>query len=524
MSVKSTTTVTNRVSRFVKNLQEFVGSRLDSWMGAVAKVSGLTLVSRVCGFVRDQSFAYVFGASPWIESFIVAFKLPGMFRRVLGEGMTSVVVPVFSELTDKESQNKFIQSMFLALFAITGLICLIVSMFPVLCVKFVAAGFSDDSRLMMTASMLPWCFGYLIFISWLALLSGVLNAHKSFALPAAVPLVLSVGLVLGTWLVYFYGGHPMWLCYSTAVAGFVQVWWMIAAIRQYDFRIQWPHVWHPGVKKVLAMMFAAWVGMAASQISVFMDTWIASWLPEGCITWLYLSERLVYMPQGTIGVAIATVLLPGLSKANVDNDSGSYDATLSQGLVWGVRLGVPLMLMMVCYAEPIVMLLFGYGKFSAHHVHATAQSMAAMVLGLPLMMMNKLLVASYFAKKLVRQSVYATILCVVCNAVIALSFMNVYQHVALAAAIASGSAVSVAYLLWRHPSRTYLLNALWSEVKNNWFTWLKLLVLLYVASLLFSISYEASFFERLMKLVIMLGLSTGATWFFAMRNTAVKSS
>lgn len=513
-----------RASQLVKKLQESAGLLLNSWVGAVAKVSGLTMLSRVCGFVRDQSFAYVFGASPWIESFIVAFKLPGMFRRVLGEGMTSVVVPVFSELTDKESQNKFIQSMFLALFAITGLICLIVSMFPVICVKFVAAGFSDDSRLMMTASMLPWCFGYLIFISWLALLSGVLNAHKSFALPAAVPLVLSVGLVIGTWLVYFYEGHPMWLCYSTAFAGVVQVWWMIAAIRQYDFRIQWPHVWHPGVKKVLAMMFAAWLGMAASQISVFMDTWIASWLPEGCITWLYLSERLVYMPQGTIGVAIATVLLPGLSKASVDNDSGSYDSTLAKGLVWGVRLGVPLMMIMVCYAEPIVLILFGYGKFSAHHVHATAQSMAAMVVGLPLMMMNKLLVASYFAKKLVRQSVYATILCVVCNACIALTFMNTYQHVALAAAIASGSAVSVMYLLHRHPSRQYLLNALTEELRSNAFTWFRLFVLLYVASMLFEITYSASFFERVFKLMSMLILSLGATWFFTMRDAAKQES
>ena len=320
---------------------------------------------------------------------------------------------------------------------VSGALCLIVSMFPITCVKIVAAGFSDDERLGMTALMLPWCFGYLVFISWIALFSGVLNANKSFSLPAAIPLILSLCLVVGTWLIYFCGVHSIWLCYCTIAAGFIQIIWLFSAIYRAGFRVQWPHIWHPGVRKVLYLIFAAWLGMAASQISVFMDTWIASWLPEGSITWLYISERLVYMPQGTIGVAIATVLLPGLSKANVKNDKGAYESTLADGLIWGLRLGVPMMLVLSLYAEPIVMVLFGYGKFRALDVLNTSQSMSAMSLGLPLMMMNKLLVASYFAKKMVKQSVYATLCCIVCNLIIALGLMHYFEHVALALAIAA---------------------------------------------------------------------------------------
>ncbi len=511
--------VRKAVSQAVGKWKVFVGLPVNSWLASVVKVSGVTMVARVFGFVRDFSFAVVFGSSPWLESFLVSFRLPNMFRRVLGEGMTSIIVPVFTEIKEKDSQNRFIQSMMLALLFVTGVVWLIVALSPIFFVKIVAAGFADDERLLMTAQMLPWSFGYLCFIAWIALLSGVLNAHKSFVLPAAVPLGLSVGLLIGSWLIYSLHGQPIWLSYSALAAGFIQVGYMLWVVRQYGFRFQWPHVWHPGVRKVLALLFAAWIGLAASQISVFIDTWLASWLPPGCISWLYYSERLVYLPQGTVGVAIATVLLPGLSKADVTKDKKTYDDTLASGLVFGVRLGVPLMLVMVVLAEPLVIVVFGHGRFGLGDIHATAQSLIAMVLGLPFMMMNKLLVASYFAKKLVRYSVIATLISVTVNTVIAVAFMHRFEHIALAVAVAAGSFVSVLYLLWCHPSRQTLYSRLNSELRTSLPWWLVLIGALYIVSSCMTVEYGFGVIKKSVNLILMVLLPLLLSWLL-MKSTS----
>ena len=522
MFVKFIATARVHANHLVKKWTGSVGLPINRWLSAVAKVSSMTLISRVSGFARDFLFASVFGASPWLESFVISFKFPSMFRRVLGEGMTSVIVPVFTDINDQTEQNQFIQSMLLLLLIATGLMWALIATYPVFFVKILASGFADDERLMMTARMLPWSFSYLLFIAWIALLSGVLNARGSFALPAAVPVGLNIGLFVCTWLVYLWHGSAMWLAYALVLSGIAQVGVMLWAVFRTGFRCQWPHVWHKGVKKVFVLLMAAWAGFAASQISVFIDTWLASWLPTGCIGWLYYSERIVYLPQGTIGVAMATVLLPTLSQSNVSNDQSTYDRTLASGLGVCMRVGVPVMILMFCLAEPLVWVIFGHGKFKASDVHAAAQSVRAMVCGLPFMMMNKLLVASYFAKTLVRYTVIATLISVIVNTVIAVTLMHSLFHVAFAIGIAVGSLVSVVYLLAVHPSGKPIVESLKKQALADG-VWWTLLLVLFIAMMFIEINASHGFIEKAWRLVIMISIpfviSTVLMKWFEKRNT-----
>ena len=385
-------------------------------------VSGMTMISRVLGFVRDQVFAIVFGASPATDAFFVAFKIPNFLRRLFAEGaFAQSFVPVFTEYKEHRSHED-LRALASHVSGTLGLAVLALSiagsLFAPQLIALFAPGFDPDGESReLAAQMLRITFPYLFFISLVAYAGGILNSFQRFAVPAFTPVFLNICLISAAlWGTQVHSTPVVALAWGVFAAGFVQLLFQLPSLHHLGLLVLPRWGWHDsGVKRILILMLPAAFGSSVAQINLLLDTIIASFLQVGSISWLYYADRLVEFPLGLFGIAIATVILPRLSAIHSHGQGGEFQHTMD----WAVRLGLaaalPCTAGLLILAAPILATLFGYGEFSDSDVQMSAWSLRAYALALPGFILIKILVPGFFSRQDTRTPVRIGIIAMVSN-------------------------------------------------------------------------------------------------------------
>jgi len=378
----------------------------DRLLKATSIVGFMTLLSRLTGLARDIAFSSWFGSGPVMDAFAVAFKIPNLLRRFFAEGAFSqAFVPVISEYRTGRSLaetrdlvDRMAGTLGLGLFVVTAIGVVAA---PLLILTF-APGFSDeDGRYALAVDMLRFTFPYILFVSLTALAGSVLNSYRRFAVAAFTPVLLNVVMIAcAGWLEPRLDRPGLGLAAGVLVAGVVQLGFQLPFLQRLGLlpRPRWGFR-HDGVRRILKLMLPAIFGSSVAQISILLDSLIASFLVAGSISWLYYSDRLVEFPLGVLGIALATVILPRLSDHHVAASTESFSATLDWALRCVLVIGVPAAIGLAVLAEPLLTTLFYRGEFTARDVAMSAASLRAYAPGLLGFILVKVLAPGYFARQ-----------------------------------------------------------------------------------------------------------------------------
>ncbi|OUR73087.1 murein biosynthesis integral membrane protein MurJ [Methylophaga sp. 41_12_T18] len=412
----------------------------------------MTFLSRILGFVRDIVIARIFGAGVGADVFFVAFKIPNFLRRLFAEGAFSqAFIPVLAEYRErgdkdlKELIANTSGTLALLLFVIT---IIGVVLAPVLVVIFAPGFIENKPKLDLAGDLLMITFPYLFFISLTALAGSILNSFGKFAAPAFTPVFLNLSLISSAlWLSPQLEQPVMALAWGVFIGGVVQLAFQIPfliSIKQLP-KPKWG--WkNSGVQKILKLMIPAMFGVSVSQINLLLDTLLASFLVTGSISWLYYSDRLVEFPLGIVGIALATVILPSLSKKHAAASKAEFSHTIDWALRWVFIIGTPAAIGLIVLAEPLLLTLFQYGEFKAEDAHQASLSLMAYGLGLLPFIFIKVLAPGYFARQDIKTPVKIGIIAMVTNMVLNVILMLQFAHVGLALATALSAGLNAALL------------------------------------------------------------------------------
>jgi putative peptidoglycan lipid II flippase len=420
---------------------------------ATATVGGMTMISRVLGFVRDMVIARLFGASAGADAFFVAFKIPNFFRRLFAEGAFSqAFVPVLAETKEKRGIEA-VRHLVGAIAFRLGLILFFLTLFGVfgasLWMSVFAPGFrSDPEKFELATAMLQITFPYLMLISLVALSSALMNTYNKFAVPAFTPVWLNLVMIgCAIWLAPHLEQPVMALAWGVLLAGVVQLMFHLPFLWQMGLLPSPTAKSDPGVSEVKRLMLPALFGVSVAQINLLVDTILASFLVTGSVSWLYYSDRLMEFPLGVFGVALATVVLPGLSKKAANADWEGFKQDLDFALKLVMLISIPAMVGLLLLAQPLLVTLFYYGEFTAFDVLMSSQSLMAYSLGLLGFILVKVLAPAFYARKEMKTPVKIAVVALVSNIILNLILIGPLAHVGLALAT-SISAILNAGLLY----------------------------------------------------------------------------
>lgn len=412
----------------------------------------MTFISRVLGLLRDMVFAR-FGVDAGMDAFFVAFKIPNFMRRLFAEGAFSqAFVPVLSEYKttrDHAEVQALVDRVAGTLAGLLGLLVLVAVLASPAVVLLFAPGFWDDPvKFDLTAYMLRFTFPYLLFMALVSFAAGILNSYGRFAAAAFTPVWLNVVLIAVALLVAPALAEPMVaLSWGVLAAGFVQLLFLLPSLARIRLlpRPRWG--WRDsGVRRILKLMGPGIIGSSVSQINLLLDTLLASFLVTGSVSWLYYADRLVEFPLGVFGIALATVILPVLSRAHANGSAEAFSRTLDAGLRWVLLIGVPAAAGLVVLAQPVLSALFEYDDFHSGDVTMAGLALVAYGLGLPGFMLVKVLAPAFYSRQDTRTPVKVAIRAMLSNMVMNVLFVvplvllqvpGAHAGLALATALAS---------------------------------------------------------------------------------------
>ncbi|MFW8566352.1 murein biosynthesis integral membrane protein MurJ [Orrella sp. 11846] len=425
-----------------------------SLLRAAATVSSLTLLSRFTGLARDIVIARLFGASGLTDAFWVAFRIPNLMRRLFAEGAFSqAFIPILGEVRqthpDHEGVQQFVDRVAKILFTTLTLVTLLGIIAAPLVVMAMASGMMGEARqdafeaaTWMTRLMFP----YIICMSLVAFASGILNTYKRFAVPAFTPVLLNLSMIGASFLLVPHLSQPIYaLAIGVMIGGLAQLgvqWWALShlKLRPRLARTSLRESWNDSmVRRVIRQMIPATIGVSVAQISLLINTNIATWLTPGSVTWLSFADRLMEFPTALIGVALGTVLLPTLSRANASQDDQHYSALLDWGLRLVFLLGLPAALCMILLADGMVATLFQYGAFTARDVAQTQTAVMAYSAGLIGLLLVKILAPGFYGRQDIRTPVKIAIGVLVITQLFNVVLVPWLDHAGLALAIGLGA-------------------------------------------------------------------------------------
>lgn len=420
-----------------------------------AVVGMMTMISRFLGLARDVVLANFFGASAGADAFFVAFKIPNFFRRLFAEGAFSqAFIPV---LADYKQQNDLhaVKRLLGAVCGVLGLVLFVFTLMAVLGAPWVTAlfapGFLDEpEKYALASTMLQITFPYLLLISLTAFSGAVLNSYNNFAVPAFTPVLLNLSLIASAlFLAPMFTQPVIALAWGVFIAGAMQLFFQLPFLLKLGL-LPRPNLdyGHAGVKRILALMLPAMFGVSVSQINLLLDTVLASFLQTGSVSWLYYSDRLVELPLGIFGIAIATVVLPSLSAKKAAGSEQAFSDTIDWALRTVLLIGVPATLALAVLAEPLITVLFHYGALTDFDVMQAAQSLRAYSAGLLAFMLVKVLAPGFFARQDMKTPVKIGVYAMLANMVFNLILIWPMQHAGLALATALSSWCNALCLLW----------------------------------------------------------------------------
>ncbi|AGI22814.1 murein biosynthesis integral membrane protein MurJ [Pseudomonas sp. MT3] len=423
---------------------------------SLAAVSSMTMISRVLGFVRDTIVARMFGAGMATDAFFVAFKLPNLLRRIFAEGAFSqAFVPILAEY--KTQQGEEATRTFIAY--VSGLLTLILALVTALgilaapwVIWVTAPGFVDSpEKFQLTSSLLRVTFPYILLISLASLAGAILNTWNRFSVPAFVPTLLNVSMILfALFLTPYFDPPIMALGWAVLAGGLAQLLYQLPHLKKIGMLVL-PRInlRDSGVWRVLKQMGPAILGVSVSQISLIINTIFASFLVAGSVSWMYYADRLMELPSGVLGVALGTILLPSLAKTYASDDRHEYSRLMDWGLRLCFLLALPCSLALAVIAEPLTVSLFQYGKFSAHDALMTQRALIAYAVGLLGIILVKVLAPGFYARQNIKTPVKIALFTLVSTQLMNLVFIGPLKHAGLALAISLAACLNAGLLYWQ---------------------------------------------------------------------------
>lgn len=426
---------------------------------SVAVVSAMTMLSRITGLVRETITARFLGAGAESDAFFIAFRIPNLLRRLFAEGAFSqAFIPILSQTNAEKGKSVTVE---LAR-RVSSLLFFVVSIIAILgvlggswMVMGMASGLEAGSeQFELTVLLTQWMFPYILLISMVALASGLLNTFRSFALPAFAPVLLNLSFIAGaTWLAPYFDQAAKAFAIAVMVGGVLQVLVLWYGLWRTDCLLN-PFAGFGGLKqawsdetvrRVLKNMVPASLAVSVAQISLIINTNIASHLEAGSVSWISYGDRLMEFPTALLGVALGTVLLPSLSAA-ASRSHEEYSGLMDWGLRLTILLVVPAAIGLALFSEALVSILFHYGRFNGHDVAMTSQAVLAYSVGLAGLVLVKILAPGFYARQDVRTPVKIGLMVVVLTQLMNLVFVPYLGHAGLPLSVGLGAVLNAAVL------------------------------------------------------------------------------
>jgi putative peptidoglycan lipid II flippase len=426
----------------------------------LAAISSMTMLSRITGLLRESLFARAFGADHYTDAFLVAFRIPNLLRRLFAEGAFSqAFVPILAEYKTQHGHDAskrlvdHVANTLVWATLLTSVLGIIVSPYFI---YLLASGLEQQDAGAFNAAvwMTRLMFPYITFMAFVALAGGVLNTWREFKIPAVTPVLLNVSLICGSLFLAPFLKQPI---YAQAIAVFVGGILQVAAQVPALIRLGMlpslsfnplAGLTDPGVRRVLQKMGPAIFAVSAAQISLMINTSIASRLGEGNISWLNNADRLMEFPIALLGVALGTILLPSLSKASVEGDATEYSSLLDWGLRLTFLLAVPASVGMGTLAVPLIATLFHYGHFTAHSVLMSSHPLIAYAIGLLGIILVKNLTPAFYARQDIRTPVRIAVGVLFATQLMNLVFVPIFAVAGLSLSIGAGACLNAGILFW----------------------------------------------------------------------------
>jgi putative peptidoglycan lipid II flippase len=427
---------------------------------AASTVSLLTLASRITGLVNQMIQAALFGAGAWMDAYNVAFRIPNLLRRLFAEGAFSqAFVPLLAATRAKDGEDAthaLVDAVATVLLWALIATCAVGIVGAPIIVWLMAAGLKEfDGAVLMTRLTFP----YIAFMSLVALSAGILNTHKRFAVPAATPVLLNLSLIgAATFLAPVFqarGIEPIFaLTAGVMLGGVLQLGVQVPALLRIGslprLGLGWAALrsaWgHPGVGRVMRQMAPALLGVSVAQLSLLINTQIASQVGVGAVSWLTYADRLMEFPTALLGVALGVVLMPQLSAAQASGDAGRYSALLDWGLRLTLMLALPCAVALLVFGQPMVAALFHHGAFLASDVQSTVTALMGYGVGLMGLIGVKILAPGFYARQDIRTPVRIAITVLVLTQLMNLATVPLLGHAGLALSIGLGALINAGWL------------------------------------------------------------------------------
>jgi putative peptidoglycan lipid II flippase len=406
-------------------------------------VSGMTLLSRILGFVRDAVIANVFGAKAATDAFAIAFSLPNLLRRLFAEGAFSqAYVPILAEYKNKqgtEATRALVDRVATLLTLVVAVVSLLGVFGAPYIIRVVAPGFVGDAdKFALTVDLTRIMFPYILFIALVSLAAGILNTWNRFLIPALTPSLLNIALIgAGLFAAPYFERPVLALGWGVFLGGILQLLLQVRPLMRIKMlpRPKFDPA-YPGVRRILALMAPAVLGVSVAQLSLLINKMIASFLPTGSVSWIYYADRLMEFPLGLLGAALGTILLPSLSKLHVNQHTEEFSSLLDWGLRLTLLLTLPAMLALAILAVPLISTLFLRGEFTPDDVFRTRDALLAYSIGLAGLILVKVLAPSFYARQDIRTPVKIAIFALIVTQLMNLLFVGA-AHPAVAYALKS---------------------------------------------------------------------------------------
>lgn len=416
-----------------------------------AAVMGVaTFFSRIAGLVREQTFAYLFGAGIWTDAFNVAFRIPNLLRDLFAEGaMSAAFVPTFNGILEKEGQQKAFRLTnltFCAILVVVGALTLVGIIASPLLVSTLAPEFtSNPEKFEVTVTMTRIMFPFLLAISWAAISMGILNSLGEFFIPAIAPVFLNLSMILSGWLICPFAKEfdmpaITGMAIGAMLGGLLQFAVQLPALFRYGYRFRWQlNFKDPGIQRIIKLIIPGTVGLAATQINIAISTILATSQGEGAVSWLGYAFRVMQLPLGLFGVAVAQATLPVISRQIAAGDRDGMGQTLAGSIRLSSFINLYACFAIMALAEPVVRIIFQHGRFTAADTTATAIALQAYAVGLLFYSLIKILGPAFYTLDETKVPVMASITAVVVNIVLNLILVHPFGYWGLALSTGIGA-------------------------------------------------------------------------------------
>ncbi len=424
---------------------------------AAGTVGTFTLISRILGYVRDIIIAGFFGAGPIADAFIAAFRIPNLLRRLFGEGTLSVsIIPVFTDYINNKGREEAFELALSALRFLAALLALLVIIGVLAApwiVKTIAFGFSDiPEKFALTVTLTRIMIPYVFFIGMVALCTGLLNVLGHFAAPAIAPILLNIAMIGSVLIVSFITENPEIRVYTLAAGvvagGILQLALQIPFLIRKGINIRkTAGFFHSGLKKIGARFLPVIIGASVFQINTLTGSLLASFCPEGSITYLYFADRMVQFPLGVFGIAVAIAVLPSFSRLAVSKDIRGMIHIFGYSMKIVVFITIPSMIGLIILREPIVAFLFQRGAFDAQATELTALALLYYSVGLWAFAAVRIVIGVFFAVEDTKTPIRMAGISIFANIIMGVLLMRFMGHSGIALSLSLASMLNLVLLI-----------------------------------------------------------------------------